>query len=78
MTCCASSAGYSAFLIGERFMTSADPGRELKRLLRGCRVNTRPKVIAAETAEEIEDQDVTPVFVKICGMTRLEDARGGG
>ena len=36
--------GYSAFLIGERFMTSADPGQELKRLLRGCRVSSRPKV----------------------------------
>jgi phosphoribosylanthranilate isomerase len=30
---------------------------------------------AAEAPPEIEDQNVTPVFVKICGVTRLEDAR---
>ena len=27
--------GYRAFLIGERFMTAAEPGRELERLLEG-------------------------------------------
>jgi indole-3-glycerol phosphate synthase len=32
--------GYRAFLIGERFMTAADPGGELRRLLEGC-VNTK-------------------------------------
>ena len=29
--------GYEAFLIGERLMTTEDPGAELKALLRGCR-----------------------------------------
>jgi indole-3-glycerol phosphate synthase len=28
--------GYRAFLIGERFMTAAEPGAELERLLDGC------------------------------------------
>jgi len=28
--------GYHAFLIGERFMTTEDPGAELRRLLEGC------------------------------------------
>jgi indole-3-glycerol phosphate synthase len=31
--------GYDAFLIGERFMTASDPGRELRNLLQGC-INT--------------------------------------
>jgi indole-3-glycerol phosphate synthase len=31
------SLGYRAFLIGERLMTTTDPGGELRRLLRGCR-----------------------------------------
>jgi indole-3-glycerol phosphate synthase len=30
------SLGYRAFLIGERFMTAAEPGAELERLLEGC------------------------------------------
>ena len=29
--------GYKAFLIGERFMATDDPGAELKKLLRSCR-----------------------------------------
>jgi indole-3-glycerol phosphate synthase len=29
-------AGYDAFLIGERFMTADDPGRELSDLLSGA------------------------------------------
>jgi indole-3-glycerol phosphate synthase len=32
--------GYDAFLIGERFMTASDPGRELRILLQGC-INTK-------------------------------------
>ena len=31
-----SKLGYGAFLIGERFMTDADPGAALKQLLSGA------------------------------------------
>jgi indole-3-glycerol phosphate synthase len=33
--------GYRAFLIGERFMTTDDPGRELKSLIDGCCADTK-------------------------------------
>jgi indole-3-glycerol phosphate synthase len=33
------AAGYSAFLVGERFMTDADPGAALTRLMRVSRVD---------------------------------------
>jgi indole-3-glycerol phosphate synthase len=33
--------GYRAFLIGERFMTADDPGRELKSLIDGCCADTK-------------------------------------
>jgi indole-3-glycerol phosphate synthase len=33
-------AGYNAVLIGERFITGADPGRELAHLLEGMRANS--------------------------------------
>jgi indole-3-glycerol phosphate synthase len=36
--------GYRAFLIGERFMTAEDPGRELKALLEGCPVVSGTRV----------------------------------
>jgi indole-3-glycerol phosphate synthase len=36
--------GYKAFLIGERFMTAEDPGRELKALLESCPVESGIKV----------------------------------
>jgi indole-3-glycerol phosphate synthase len=32
--------GYRAFLIGERFMTAAEPGEQLRKLLEGC-LNTK-------------------------------------
>jgi indole-3-glycerol phosphate synthase len=36
--------GYKAFLIGERFMTADDPGRELQLLLKGCPVDSGTRV----------------------------------
>jgi indole-3-glycerol phosphate synthase len=46
--------GYRAFLIGERFMTAADPGEDLKGLLDGCVTtmdteDTKEKNIRART-----------------------------
>jgi indole-3-glycerol phosphate synthase len=38
-----SGAGYDAVLIGERFMTGADPGRELAQLLEGMRASGSPR-----------------------------------
>jgi indole-3-glycerol phosphate synthase len=39
--------GYRAFLVGERFMTHPDPGRELHALLDGCRGSHKPARIHA-------------------------------
>ena len=41
--------GYRAFLIGERFMTTPDPGEELRALVAASR-GTEGKVVAIESA----------------------------
>ena len=41
--------GYGAFLIGERFMTAADPGNELRTLLEGCDNTKGAKDIKVKT-----------------------------
>ncbi len=38
-----SAAGYNAVLIGERFLTGEDPGRELAQLLEGARASGSPR-----------------------------------
>jgi indole-3-glycerol phosphate synthase len=38
-----SDAGYNAVLIGERFLTGPDPGRELAQLLEDARVSNSPR-----------------------------------
>jgi indole-3-glycerol phosphate synthase len=41
--------GYSAFLIGERFMAAADPGSELKNLLATASATTRDTMVTKDT-----------------------------
>jgi indole-3-glycerol phosphate synthase len=43
--------GYRAFLIGERFMTAADPGAELTELLAGCG-STKDTKVTKDTKEK--------------------------
>ena len=56
------AAGYNAFLIGERFMTAADPAKAIQELKWG-----------RESFYETRKMTPDPIF-KICGITRLEDA----
>ncbi len=58
--------GYRGFLIGERLMTAADPGGALRELLAGC-------VTARRLAPPGSARP--PFLIKVCGITRLEDAR---
>jgi len=46
--------GYRAFLIGERFMTAADPGAELRRLLDRCLDTKDTKDTKAGTLSKVE------------------------
>jgi len=41
--------GYSAFLIGERFMAAADPGSELKNLLATASATTKDTMVTKDT-----------------------------
>jgi indole-3-glycerol phosphate synthase len=44
--------GYRAFLIGERFMTAADPGEPLNALLEGC-IDTKESKQTKDTTEKV-------------------------
>src|SRR4029077_12600353 len=46
--------GYRAFLIGERFMTAADPGAELTELLAACG-STKDSKVTKDTKEKCRD-----------------------
>ncbi len=50
------SLGYRAFLIGERFMTAADPGAELTELLAGCGSTKDTKVTKDTEERAIRDR----------------------
>jgi indole-3-glycerol phosphate synthase/phosphoribosylanthranilate isomerase len=57
-------AGYDAFLIGEHLMTAADPGGALEELVRASAARRWPGRAAHRG---------TPVAVKVCGITTVED-----
>ena len=50
------SLGYRAFLIGERFMTAADPGAELTELLAACGSTKDTKVTKDTEKRAIRDR----------------------
>lgn len=71
-------AGYDAFLIGERCMTAADPGLALRELVGGTAGDAahRGRVVsrvAGAFDEAVGARGARP-HVKVCGITRAEDA----
>jgi indole-3-glycerol phosphate synthase/phosphoribosylanthranilate isomerase len=58
-------AGYDAVLVGEHLMSGADPGRTLEAMIHG----SSPRRWAGRA-----DRAGTRVFVKVCGITSVEDA----
>ena len=71
ISCGCEALGYRAFLIGERFMTAADPGAALARAGGASSLRWRKRAVA--TVRESPWSAWTIMFVKICGITR---ARG--
>jgi indole-3-glycerol phosphate synthase/phosphoribosylanthranilate isomerase len=58
-------AGYDAVLVGEHLMSGADPGRTLEAMIHAS---------SARRWAGRADRAGTRVFVKVCGITSVEDA----